>query len=95
MKQAGLVLTAVLLSASCALAVAQGQSGYRAQVSKAQHVEGAAATGSATHRTSGKPGKPSSFAPHPTRQRVFGAPIQSPIMRHVAPARKPRPRVSD
>lgn len=26
------------------------------------------------------PGKPSSFAPHPGGQRVYGAPIQSPIL---------------
>jgi hypothetical protein len=99
MKQASLVL-GVFLSAACALAAAQGQSGYRAQVSKAQR-SGAAAPGSAasgaptrpstTPPSGSKPRKASSFAPHPTRQRVFGAPIQSPIMRHVAPPKKRRP----
>ncbi len=35
----------------------------------------------------------SSFAPRPTRQRTFGAPIQPPIMKHVTPKKKqPAPR---
>jgi hypothetical protein len=40
-----------------------------------------------------KPGssakKASSFAPHPTSQRVFGAPIQSPILGKVTPQKPP------
>lgn len=35
----------------------------------------------------------SSFAPHPTRRRVFGAPIQAPIVKHVHPKKKqPAPK---
>jgi hypothetical protein len=36
----------------------------------------------------GTPHKASSFAPHPTKSRVFGAPIQPPIL-HKAPPKKP------
>lgn len=100
MKQANRMLTALLLSASCALAAAQGVPGYRTQVSKAQQT-GAAASGpapprslthtSTTAESGSKPRKASSLAPHPTRQRVFGAPIQSPIMHHVTPPKTRHP----
>ena len=43
-----------------------------------------------SHQPVGPPHKASSFAPHPTSKRVFGDPIQPPIMGHVAP-RKPDP----
>jgi hypothetical protein len=33
----------------------------------------------------------SSFAPHPTQRRTFGAPIQGQIMKHVAPTKKKKP----
>lgn len=47
---------------------------------------------SRSHQPVGTPHKASAFAPHPTKQRVFGAPIQAPIM-HSAPApKKPAPR---
>jgi hypothetical protein len=47
---------------------------------------------SKTHQPVGTPHKASSFAPHPTKRRVFGAPIQAPIV-HSAPApKKPGPR---
>jgi hypothetical protein len=39
---------------------------------------GAAVAG--TDSTNPKPPKPSSLAPHPTAKRVFGAPIQKPIV---------------
>lgn len=39
----------------------------------------------------GTPHKASSFAPHPTKRRVFGDPIPPPIVRHVAP-KKPQPQ---
>jgi len=42
---------------------------------------------SRSHQPVGTPRKASSFAPHPTKRRVFGAPIQEPIM-HSAPAPK-------
>ena len=45
-----------------------------------------------SHQPVGTPHKASSFAPHPTKRRVFGDPIQAPIM-HSAPApKKPAPR---
>ena len=36
----------------------------------------------------GTPHKSSGFAPRPTNKRVFGAPIQAPIMHSAAPAPK-------
>lgn len=50
----------------------------------------AALTGSAfADPKTGAPAPASSFAPHPTRQRAFGAPIQKPILhrRHKRTAR--------
>jgi len=47
---------------------------------------------SKSHQPVGTPHKASSFAPHPTKRRVFGDPIQAPIM-HSAPAPKqPAPK---
>jgi hypothetical protein len=40
------------------------------------------------HQPTGKT-KASAFAPRPTKQRVFGAPIQPPIV-HSPPPKKPR-----
>jgi len=40
---------------------------------------------SKAHHPVGTPHKASSFAPHPTTRRVFGAPIQAPIVRKVPP----------
>jgi hypothetical protein len=37
----------------------------------------------------GKATKTSSFAPHPTTRRVFGDPIQPPIVGHVQPQKPP------
>jgi hypothetical protein len=37
----------------------------------------------------GTPHKASSFAPHPTKRKVFGDPIQPPILGHVAPKKPP------
>jgi hypothetical protein len=42
-------------------------------------------TVSKTSQPSGKRQKASSFAPHPTTRRVFGAPIQAPIFKNVPP----------
>ena len=44
---------------------------------------------SRAHQPAGTPQKASSFAPHPTKRRVFGAPIQPPIVRNVPPKNKP------
>jgi hypothetical protein len=42
---------------------------------------------SKSHQPVGTPHKASSFAPHPTSRRVFGDPIQAPIV-HTAPPPK-------
>jgi len=43
-----------------------------------------------THQPVGTPHKASSFAPHPgSKRKVYGAPIQAPILTH-AKAKKPR-----
>jgi hypothetical protein len=48
---------------------------------------------SKVHHPIGTPHKASSFAPHPTKRRVFGAPIQPPIVHNVTPPKKkPEPR---
>jgi hypothetical protein len=47
---------------------------------------------SRTHQAVGTPHKASSFAPHPTNRRVFGAPIQAPIMHNAPAPKKPAPR---
>jgi hypothetical protein len=44
---------------------------------------------SKAHQPAGTPRKASSFAPHPTNRRVFGQPIQPPILGHVAPKKPP------
>jgi hypothetical protein len=43
---------------------------------------------SKAHQPVGTPHKASSFAPHPTKRRVFGDPIQPPILGHVSPPKK-------
>jgi hypothetical protein len=48
-------------------------------------------THSKSHQPVGTPHKVSSFAPHRTRQRVFGDPIQAPIVRNTPP-KKPAPK---
>ena len=47
---------------------------------------------SKAHQPDGKPTRASSFAPHPTRQRVFGAPIQAPIVHNAPAPKKPAPK---
>jgi hypothetical protein len=48
---------------------------------------------SKSHQPVGTPHKASSFAPHPTTRRVFGDPIQPPIVRTApAPPKKKAPK---
>ncbi|HEV7444636.1 MAG TPA: hypothetical protein VGO18_18720 [Steroidobacteraceae bacterium] len=47
---------------------------------------------SKAHQPVGTPHKASSFAPHPTKRRVFGDPIQPPILGHVQPPKKAGPK---
>jgi hypothetical protein len=48
-------------------------------------------TVSKVRQPDGKPSKASSYAPHPTKSRVFGAPIQPPIL-HKAPPKPTAPK---
>jgi hypothetical protein len=45
---------------------------------------------SKAHQPVGTPHKASSFAPHPTKKRVFGDPIQPPIVHNVPAAPSPK-----
>ena len=47
---------------------------------------------SKVQQPAGTPQKASSFAPHHTKRRVFGAPIQPPIVRNVPPKKKLQPK---
>ena len=61
---------------------ATAQASYHHQVARAKHPAAAPKTTSKS-----KGGKASSFAPHATKRRVYGAPIQPPIV-HPAPPPK-------
>jgi hypothetical protein len=47
---------------------------------------------SKSHQPVGTPHKASSFAPHPTTRRVFGDPIQAPIVHAAPPPKKSAPK---
>ena len=47
---------------------------------------------SKSHQPVGKAHQASSFAPHPTTRRVFGDPIQPPIVHNVPTTRKSPPK---
>jgi len=80
------VVAVGLLAVAAGTAVAQENS-HKA-VAKAQRVEPSAPkVVSRSHQPEGTPQKASSFAPHPTKRRVFGDPIQAPIV-HSAPPPK-------
>jgi hypothetical protein len=61
----------------------------RNAVVRAQHAGPSPKVVSRAHQPVGTPHKVSSFAPHPTKRRVFGAPIQPPIVSNV-PAPPPK-----
>ena len=71
----GLILTAIL---ALVTAGPQASAAPPKTLAKVRHPDGT-------------PHKASSFAPHPTRSRVFGAPIQPPIL-HSAPPKPPTPK---
>ena len=73
----GVAIAAVLQIAAAQSALAQATPTYHPKV--VQQVK----------QPQGKNTKVSSFAPHPTKQRVFGDPIQAPIVGHVQPKKKP------
>jgi hypothetical protein len=64
----------------------------RSAVVKAQHAGSSPKVVSRAHQPVGTPHKASSFAPHPTKRRVFGDPIQAPILSNVPPPKKPAAR---
>jgi hypothetical protein len=61
----------------------------RNAVVRAQHAGPSPKVVSRAHQPVGTPHKVSSFAPHPTKRRVFGTPIQPPIVSNV-PAPPPK-----
>jgi hypothetical protein len=61
-------------------------------VVRAQHTSQSPKVVSKAHQPVGTPHKASSFAPHPTKRRVFGDPIQPPILSNVPPPKKVAPK---
>ncbi|MFL6602416.1 MAG: hypothetical protein ACJ8R9_13925 [Steroidobacteraceae bacterium] len=92
-RRARLTLT-LLAAAFAALSVgsATAQVSPRSAVVRAQQSGSNPKVVSKSRQPVGTPHKASSFAPHPTKRRVFGAPIQAPILSHVPPPKKPRPK---
>ena len=72
--------------AACLIAFAAGTA-----IAAAPQAKPAPKVISKRHQPAGTPHKASSFAPHPTQRRVFGTPIQPPIVRTTAP-KKPQLR---
>jgi hypothetical protein len=87
--RARLTLVAVGLILCAGSAVAQESP--RSAVLQAQRVGPSPKVVSRAHQPVGTAHKASSFAPHPTKRRVFGAPIPPPIVRNVTP-KKPGPK---
>jgi len=87
MKTAIALTASILISGGTALA----QESPRNAVSAAQRVGPTkpAKVVAKSHQPVGTPHKASSFAPHRTHKRVYGDPIQAPIVHsHPAPERK-------
>jgi hypothetical protein len=75
------LLSVTLLSMGlAAVSTAAAQVSLRSQVQQVQKPAPAPKVVSKAHQPVGTPHKASSYAPHPTARRVFGAPIQSPIL---------------
>jgi hypothetical protein len=77
----------VLLLGALSMETALGQ-GSRSAILRAQHAASSPKSISRSHQPVGTPSKASSYAPHHTNRRVFGAPIQPQIL-HKPPAKKP------
>jgi hypothetical protein len=86
--RARLILLGLVLYAGSAVA----QVSPRGAVLQAQRAGPSPKVVSRVHHPVGTPHKASSFAPHPTKRRVFGAPIQPPIVSQVTPPKKPVPK---
>jgi hypothetical protein len=84
---AGLTIVTACLTLWVAPALAQSSPVVRAQKAGPP----APKVVSRARQPAGAPHKASAFAPRPTKQRVFGAPIQPPIV-HEAPKKKPNPK---
>jgi len=84
------LLAAALAALAAGSAVAQVSP--RSAVVRAQQAGSHPKVVSKARQPVGTPHKVSSFAPHPTKRRVFGAPIQAPILSHVPPPKKPAPK---
>jgi hypothetical protein len=68
---------------------ATAQVSPRSAVVRAQHAGSSPRVVSKAHQPVGTPHKANSFAPRPTKRRVFGTPIQPPIVSNV-PAPPPQ-----
>jgi hypothetical protein len=88
--RARLTLLAVGLVLCAGSAIAQESP--RSAVLQAQRAGQSPKVVSKVHHPVGTPHKASSFAPHPTKRRVFGAPIQAPIVTNVTPPQKAGPK---
>jgi hypothetical protein len=84
------LLVAGLTALTMGTAIAQVSP--RSAVVRAQHAGSSPHVVSRAHQPVGTPHKVSSFAPHPTKRKVFGAPIQAPILTNVPPPVKPAPK---
>jgi len=92
MKAANLAMRLSLSVLALGLAaLSVGTATAQSAVARAQRVGPTPHVVSKVHQPVGTPHKASSFAPHPTKRRVFGAPIQPPIVNNVAP-KKPKPK---
>jgi hypothetical protein len=77
-----LILTVLVALAAVSIGTAAAQASYKPPVTRAKHPAPPA-------KVAPKTRKASSFAPRPTKRRVFGAPIQPPIV-HPAPPKPPK-----
>jgi len=84
------VLVAGLTALIAGTAIAQVSP--RSPVVRAQHAGQSPKVVSKAHQPVGTPHKASSFAPHPTTRRVFGDPIQPPILTNVSPKKAVAPK---
>jgi hypothetical protein len=91
-RRARLSLTVVAGLTALSVGTAVPQVSPRSAVVRAQHAGSSPKVVSKAHQPVGTPHKASSFAPHPTKRRVFGAPIQAPIVSNVPPPQKPAAR---
>jgi hypothetical protein len=89
-RQARLSLTLLVTAFSVGTAIAQVSP--ESTVARARHVGSSPKVVSKAHQPVGTPHKASSLAPHPTKRRVFGDPIQPPILTNVSPPKKVAPK---